>query len=141
MKRKAHYSVTYTQIQNFTASSEAQQISIDNTFFRPIPERILISLVKNNAFIGSAGTNPFHFHHYDMANLVFYVKGVYHPSKPFNMDCSSTFRATRAYETLFTSTGIHHDDRAHVITPEIFTKGYNILGFDLTPDTEADENV
>ena len=54
------------------------------------------------------------------------------------MDCSTPFGATRAYET-FSSTGIHHDDRAHMITLEMFTQGFYVLGFDLTPDMEADE--
>ena len=74
-----------------------------------------------------------------MTSLVLYVNGVQHPPKPLTMDCSSPFGTTRAYETLFSSTGIHHDDRAHTITLEIFTKGCYILGFDLTPDREADE--
>ena len=47
-------------------------MSIDNAFVGPIPERILIALVKNTAFFVSASTNPFHFHHYDMKNLVMY---------------------------------------------------------------------
>jgi len=55
------------------------------------------------------------------------------------MDCSSPFGGTRAYETLISSTGIHHDDRAQMNPLEMFTKGFYILGFDLTPDTEADE--
>jgi hypothetical protein len=55
------------------------------------------------------------------------------------MDCSSPFGVTRAYETLFSSTGIHHDDHARMINLEMFTKGFYILGFDLTPDREADE--
>jgi len=74
-----------------------------------------------------------------MTNLLLYVNGVQHPSEPLTMDCSSPFGATRAYETLFSSTGIHHDDRAHMITLEMFTKGFYILGFDLTPDRVADE--
>ena len=74
-----------------------------------------------------------------MTNLVLYVNGVQHPPEPLSMDCSSLFGATRAYKTLFSSTVIHHDDRAHMITLEMFTKGYNILGFDLTPDRDADE--
>jgi len=55
------------------------------------------------------------------------------------MDCSTPFGATRVYETLFSSTGIHHDDRAHMITLEMFTTGFYVVGFDLTPDKEADE--
>jgi len=139
MKRKAHYPGTHTQIKTFTASSVSQLISIDNAFLGPIPERILIELVKNTAFFGSANTNPYHFQHYDMTNLVLYVNGVQLPSEPLTMDYSSPSGATRAYETLFSSTGIHHDDRAHMITLTMFTNGFYILGFDLTPDTEADE--
>jgi len=70
---------------------------------------------------------------------VLYVSGVQHASEPLTMDCSSPFGATRAYETLFLSTGIHHDDRAHMNALEMFTKGFYVLGFDLTPDREADE--
>ena len=96
-------------------------------------------MVKNAAFVVSASTNPFHFHHYEMTNFVLYVNGVQHPSEPLTMDCFSSFGATRAYETLFSSTGIHRVDRAHIITLEMFTKDFYVLGFDLTPDREAHE--
>jgi hypothetical protein len=74
-----------------------------------------------------------------MTNLVLYVNGVEHPSEPHTLGCSSPFGATNAYETLFPSTGIHNDARAHMITLEMFTKGLYGLGFDQTPDWEADE--
>jgi len=115
MKRKAHYPVTHTQIKTFTASSGTQQTSIDNGFHGPIPERILITLVKNTAFIGSTSRKPYHFQHYHKTNLVLYINGVQRPSEPLTMDCSSPFGATRAYETLFSGTGIHHDDRAIIL--------------------------
>ena len=65
--------------------------------------------------------------------------GVKHPSEPLTMDCSSPSGATRSYETLYQSTGIHHDDRDHMITLELFTKFFYVLGFDLTHDREVDE--
>ena len=139
VKRKAHYPVMHVQIKTFTASSGTQQISINNAFLGQVPNRILIVLVKNAAFLGFASTNAFHFHHYNLTNLMLYVNGVQRPSEPLTMDCSSSFGATRAYKTLFSSIGIHHDYRAHMITLEIFTKGFYILGFDLTPDREAEE--
>jgi hypothetical protein len=122
VKKRRTNSVTHTQIQTFTARSGAQQIFIDNAFLGQIPETILIAMVKNTAFVGSANTNPFHFPHLDMTNFVLYVSGVQHPSEPLTMDCSSPFGATTAYETLFS--GIHHDDRADMITPEMFTKSF-----------------
>jgi len=99
----------------------------------------LIALVKNTAFVGSASAYPFHFHHYDMKNFVLYVYDVQHPSKPHTMDCFSPFVATRAYETLFSSTGIHLNDLAHMITLQMFTKFFYILGFVVTPDREKNE--
>ena len=74
-----------------------------------------------------------------MTNLVFYLNGVQFPSNHTLWITLHPFGATRAYETLFSSTGIHHDNPAHMITLEMFTKGFYILGFDLTPDREADE--
>jgi hypothetical protein len=55
------------------------------------------------------------------------------------MACYSPFGASKAYETLSSDTGIHHHDPAHMITLEIYTKGFYIRGFDLTPDRETDE--
>ena len=94
---------------------------------------------QNATFVGSASTNPFHFYHYEMINLVLYINGVQHPSEPLTMDCSSPFGATRSYETLFSSTGIHHDVRAHMIILQMFTKVFYVLDLYLTPDREADE--
>jgi hypothetical protein len=76
--------------------------------------------------------------HYDMTSLVLYVNGVQYPSETLTMDCSSPYGVTRAYETLFSSTWIHHDYRAHMITLEMFSTGYYVLRFDLTPNREAD---
>jgi len=104
MKCNAHYPVTLIQMKIFTASSGAQQVCTDNAFLGPIPVRILIAFVKNTAFVVSAKTNPFYLHHYDMNNLVLFVDGVQNNSKTLTIDYSSTFGATKAYETLFSST-------------------------------------
>jgi len=74
-----------------------------------------------------------------MTNLVLCVNDVQHPPEPITMDCSLPFGATRAYETLFSSTCIHHGDRAHILALEMFTKGFYILVIDLIPDREAGE--
>jgi len=72
---------------------------------------------------------------------VLYVNGVHHPSEPLTTDCSSPCRGTRAYKALFSSVGIHHHVRAHMITLELFTKSFYVLGFDETPNGGADEEL
>ena len=139
MKRKAHYPVTHTQIKTFITSSGRHQVSIDSAFLEPIPEKILLGFVKNTDFVGSAFTNSFHFPIIEMTFSVLYVNGVRYPSEPLTTDCSVTYGVTRAYETLFSSTGIHHNDRTHRITLEMFTRVFYVLGFVLTPDRVVDE--
>jgi hypothetical protein len=86
VKRKAPYPLTLTQIKTFTLGAGAQQVSIDNAFLGPIPERLLIGLVKYTTFVTSVSTNPFKFHHYVMKYLVLYVNGVQYPSESLTMD-------------------------------------------------------
>jgi hypothetical protein len=61
MKRKAHYPVTHTQIKTFTASCGTQQISINNAFLAPVPDRILIALVKMQHLLVLPVRIPFTF--------------------------------------------------------------------------------
>jgi hypothetical protein len=74
-----------------------------------------------------------------MTHFVLYVNGIQYLSEALTMNCSSSFAVTRAYEILFSGTGIHHDDCGHMITLDMYPKGFYALGFDLTPDKEADE--
>ena len=131
MKRKAHYPVTHTQIKTFKSCSGAQQVSIDNALLGPIPVRTLLGFVKNTAFVGSADTNTFLFHHH-MTSLVMYVNGVQYPSEAFTTECSSPHGVTRVYEKHLSCTGIHHDDCGHMITLEMFTNCFYVSDFDLT---------
>ena len=73
-----------------------------------------------------------------MTSLELYVNGVQHPAEPLSVDCCTPFGATRAYETLFSSTGIHHDNLDHMITLEMFTNEFYVLEFGLTSEKEAD---
>jgi len=90
---------------------------------------------KHTAYVVSASTGLFHFQIYNKSRVVCERNSV-------------TFRATHyglllslwGYQglrnTLFGYT-THHDDRAHMITIEMFTKVFYILGCDLTPFREA----
>ena len=84
MNRKAHYLVTHTEIEKFTASSEALQVSINKAILGPMPERILIALVENIVFVDSVSINALHFHHFDTTNLVLYVNAVQHRPESHN---------------------------------------------------------
>jgi len=78
-------------------------------------------LKTRNSLVLADSTYPFQFHPYDMTNLAFYINGVQRPCEPLTMDFNSPFGAATPYEALFSSTGIHHDERAPMNTFEMFT--------------------
>jgi hypothetical protein len=90
MKCKAHYPVTYTLIKILLrVLGSSRSLSIMHSLDKYRIGFYLLWL--RTAFFGSASTNPFHFHYYDMTNLVLYVNGVQHRAEPLTMDCSSPF--------------------------------------------------
>jgi len=121
MKTKTLYPLTITQIKKFKASSRDQEVSIDIAYLGPVPRWILVAFVKNNPFVVFASTYPFHFHYYNVTKLVLFENGFQNLSEPLTMDCSSTFAVTRVYETIFSSTGVYYDDRAHMSSQTIST--------------------
>jgi len=135
MKRKAHYPVTQTQFKTLPKLLGPSK-SIDNAFFGPIPERIVLAFVKTPLSL----VLPVRIHStfFVMIYLVFCVNGVQHPSEPQNALILTLWCYQHLRNTI-SSMSIHHDDRAH-ITLEIFTKGFYVLGFDLTTDRGAEDH-
>jgi len=63
------------------------------------------------------------------------------PIEPSPAGMAQPFGAIRAYETLFSRKCIRHDGRAHIITLEMFTIRFYLLGFDLTSDTGLTKSI
>jgi len=71
-----------------------------------------------------------------MTNLVLYVHFVQHLSALWIAQHPLCLPGLRKN---YSSTGIHYNDPAYMITLEMFSRAFYILGVDLTPDKEADE--
>jgi hypothetical protein len=54
----SRYNVTRVELKNFTFSSGAQSLSIDNAVLGRIPKRLLFTMLKNTNFLGSMNSNP-----------------------------------------------------------------------------------
>jgi len=92
-------------------------------------------MVNNENFNGKRSKNPYHFDHQNLTQFQLYVNGVPTPNSAIETSFTSNNNCnSRAYLTLFSGTGIHHSDKGHQISKELFSKGYTILAFDLSPD-------
>jgi hypothetical protein len=54
------YNMTRVELKTFTFSSGSQSLSID-VVLRPLPKRLLFTMVKTADYLGSVTTNPYKF--------------------------------------------------------------------------------
>jgi hypothetical protein len=76
----SRYNLTRVELKNFTFSSVAQSLSIDNTVLGRSPKRQLFTMLKNTDFLGSMDSNPYNFRQYNMTNFSFIVNGKQYPN-------------------------------------------------------------
>jgi hypothetical protein len=117
-------------LKTFTFGADWKSVSIDNAVLGTLPKRLLFTMLRNVDLTGSPATNPYFFRHFC---LVMYVNGRQVTSEGLYLNTAGAKTCTTAYQTLFTSLGIHHNTSIQ-ITPTQFIKGSFMLIFDLTPD-------
>lgn len=104
-----------------------------------IPNYIICGMVLNTSYVGTRSSNPFQFVHSDLEYVAVYVNGIM-LGDPIRVKFDNMNMITAGYQTLFSGLGIHHQDRGHLITKDMFFHGYCLLAFDLTSDGSATES-
>lgn len=137
-KTDALYPYTRVEVKAYTVPANSMNISLDNVVIGQLPNLLVFCMVDNDAYTGKRSKNPFNFKHNNMTSFFLSVNGVQVPSQAIEMDFNATPpQSTRAYNTLFKSTGVHWFDKGNQITKELYNSGYFMLAFDLTADHAA----
>jgi hypothetical protein len=135
----ATFNLTRVEVKSFTFASGSQSLSIDNAVLRTLPKRLLFPFTKKKDFLGSVDTNPFRFPHFDISNFAMYVNGKQIPSSGISLNMDHEKTSVMGYRSLFEESGIRHSNMGLQITNDMYTSGYFMLLFDLTPDHGAAE--
>jgi len=122
----ARYNLTSVELKTFTFSSGAQSLTIDNAVLRPVPKRLLFTMVKNTDFLGSQNTNPFHFRHYDLRSFKLNVNWKQIPAEGLTLNTYHEKTSVMAYRTLFEASGILHSNLGLQITHDIYKRFYHV---------------
>lgn len=137
-KTEAIYPYTRVEVKTYTVPANSMNISLDNIVIGQLPNLLVFCMVDNDAYTGKRSKNPFNFKHNNMSSFFMSVNGVQVPSQAIEMDFSTDPpQSTRAYNTLFKSTGVHWFDKGNQITKQLYNSGYFMLAFDLTADHAA----
>ena len=135
----ARFNLTSVELKSFTFLSTSQSLSLDNAVLKPIPKRLLFTMVNNTDFRGSVNTNPYRFHHYNLSYFVLNVDGKQIPTEGLSLGMDHEKTSVMGYRTLFEASGIHHSNSGLQITHDMYINGYFMLLFDLTPEKAVSE--
>lgn len=139
-KTNAKYNYKRVEVKSFTIPQNSSSILLDNVFIGQLPNSIIFCMTENIGYSGKRSKNPYNFKHFDISQFVLNVNGVQIPNSAIETSFSEENSCyTRAYSTLFSGTGIYHNDKGHQITKSMFSNGFFMLAFDLTPDASGNE--
>jgi hypothetical protein len=136
----AKYHYKRTELKTFTIPAGGRTLSIDNAIVGRIPNTIIFGMIDNEAYAGSLNKNPYALSHYSLENFSLFVNGVQTPSEGLECNFYSKKYWARAYDSIFSGSGIKHHDRGNQITYDMFGHGYFMLVLDLTPDDFGNED-
>ncbi|XP_011630926.1 uncharacterized protein F54H12.2-like [Pogonomyrmex barbatus] len=137
-KTTAKYPLTRVEVKTFTIHAGVVGESIHNAILGQLPKRVIVGFVDNKAFNGDRKLNPFNFKNYGINFFSLYANGMQIPSRPLQPNFSKDESLyIKAYNTLFSGTGIHFLHEGNSISREDYADGFTLFVFDLTPDLSA----
>ena len=82
----AVYPFTRTDIRTFNISEGHFGTSLEDIWQGEVPTRLVVGMVNSEAVNGSYNLNPYHFQHFNVSNVGFFVNGEPTPHPAFHLD-------------------------------------------------------
>ena len=131
--RNLKFPINKVEVKFFTKGSGRSDLSEPNLVTGVLPIRVIIGLVRSDAFNGDKTKNPFNFQHFNASSIILRKNGNAIPLEEIDLDFENNCYL-QGYMSLVQATGKLFQDQGFSITPEQYKNGYVLYGFDLTPD-------
>ena len=134
----AIYPLTRTELKTFTVAQGQFNASLDDIFQGKIPNRLVVAMVKSEAYSGNTLNNPFKFDHFKFDFMCLYANGQSVPSKALQPDFDEG-NYVECYQTLISGLGLEGVNAGLFCDRKEYASGYTIVIFDLASEvSEAD---
>ena len=133
----AIYPFTRTDIRTFNISEGNFGTSLEDIWQGEVPTRLVVGMVNSEAVNGSYNLNPYHFQHFDISNIGFFVNGEPTPRPSFHLDIGNG-NYLQGLNSLYKISGKTMENFDIGITRDTYVEGYSLIGFDVDPTTSPD---
>lgn len=138
-RSNARYHYKRCEVKSYTVSAKSNSINLDNIVLGQLPTNLTFCMVDNDAYAGLKKKNPYNFKHNKITSVTLYVNGVPTPSATILTNFSNSEEYSRAYASIFSTTGLLHSSQGNLITKDMYAHGYFMIAYDLTPDLASND--
>ena len=90
-----------------------------------VPSHLVVGMVRSQAYNGDYNLNPYHFEHFDVSNIVFFVNGESTPRPSFKLDVGNGIYL-QGLNSLYKITGKTMENSDIGITRDTYRQGYTL---------------
>ena len=131
------YPFSRTDIRTFTIAEGNFGINLEDMWQGEVPSHLVVGMVRSQAYYGDNNLNPYHFEHFDVSNIVFFVNGESTPRPSFKLDVGNGIYL-QGLNSLYKITGKTMENSDIGITRDTYRQGYTLIGFDVDPTTSPE---
>ena len=133
----AKYHISRAVVKEFQIASGRTLINRESISRGLLPRTVIVGLLESDAFNGNSDKSPFNFTSKKPTFVCLYNENKIIPSIPFTPNWNNN-DAVREYLSLFRTAGMNGRNVGNDISyDDYLSGGYNLYGFDITPDESA----
>jgi len=125
------YPINKTEVRTHIVDAGVTNRNLDNLIIGPMPRKVYVAFVDNQAIGGAYTKNPFYFHHQNISSISCYVDSTLIDGRPQKPDHQLPYFA-QEYINFLRCSGQFNNGIRTTITPEQYKEGYTIFAWDLT---------
>ncbi|XP_064635194.1 uncharacterized protein F54H12.2-like [Lineus longissimus] len=139
LKSNAKYPMRKVNMRFFSRGANRADLSEPNLVNGELPSKIVIGLVRTDAFNGNLGLNPFNFENFNVSQIGLRRNGQSIPYEPLQFDFEED-NYFMGYFSMMFGTNLWSSNISNGISMESYKNGFTLYGFNLTPDDSSGLN-
>ena len=141
--KSAVYPIVRSEIRTYSHPTDDRHFECNNPFQGQVPNRLIVGMVKQSAFNGSIGDNPFTFKKFNLSSIKQTINGEEYPYERLELKHDGNDQDWRGYQRFLRATGCLCRGKGNMVREQDWghDKHFNIFVFDNTANGCPDSPV
>ena len=141
--KSAVYPIVRSQIRTYSHPTDDRHFECNNPFQGQVPNRLIVGMVKQSAFNGDIGDNPFTFKKFNLSSIKQTINGEEYPYERLELKHDGNDQDWRGYQRFLRATGCLCRGKGNMVREQDWghDKHFSIFVFDNTANGCPDSPV